>query len=70
MTYKREEQETLYSYEPSEGYWRVYSTYPVHIRKLLEYADIERTEIDENGDVIMAQGHVQTNQIRLFRPRL
>lgn len=68
--YSREEQETHYLYDPLSANWRVYSTYPPHIRKLIKHADVTSTEIDEHGQIIAVNGYVDTNQIRLFRARL
>ena len=68
--YSRIEQETLYRYDPITGYWHVDSTYPPHIRKLLDYANITGREYDEDGRVIAVKGFLNTNQIRLFKPRL
>lgn len=69
MYYSREEQETNYNYDPITGNWRVYSSYPPDIRKLLKHADIYRREVDEDGRVIAVEGHVFKNQVRLFKPR-
>jgi hypothetical protein len=68
--YAREEQETLYNYDVINDYWTVYSTYPPHIRKLIEYATIKYSETDEQGRAIAVTGYVDRNQIRLFKPRL
>ena len=37
--YPRDEQETLYNYDPINDSWKVYSTYPPHIRRILENAN-------------------------------
>lgn len=66
--YSREEQETIYNYDPIDGQWRVYSTYPPHIRQLMERADIHNKEIDEEGRTICVDGSVNRNQVRLFKP--
>lgn len=68
--YTREEQETLYLYDALQGDWRISSTYPPHIRKLLEYATITHKTTDEDGRVIAVRGYVAKNQIRLFKPRV
>lgn len=67
--YSREEQETLYLYDPIDGHWRIYSTYPPHIRQLLERANIWSKQTDEDGRVISVEGYVDKNQVRLFKPR-
>lgn len=70
MYYSREEQETDYIFDPINDNWRVYSTYPPDIRKLLKHANIYRREMDDKGRIIAVEGHVFKNQIRLFKPRL
>lgn len=70
MYYSREEQETLYLFDVINGDWRVSSTYPPHIRKLLDYANVTSTTKDAEGRVIAVEGLVDKNQIRLFKPRL
>ncbi|WP_226036735.1 hypothetical protein [Aquibacillus saliphilus] len=67
--YERVEQETVYNYSAIDGDWRIYSTYPPHIRKLLEYAVIANKTTDGSGRVISVDGNVDKNQVRLFRPR-
>ncbi|UOQ86202.1 hypothetical protein [Gracilibacillus salinarum] len=67
--YAKAEQETVYTYEPLDGYWRVYSSYPPHVRQLQAKAEIIRTDTDEAGKVIAVTGLVDTNQIRLFKPK-
>lgn len=67
--YSREEQETLYNYDPIDKRWSIYSSYPRHIRQLLERADIQDTEEDSEGRVIGVRGYVEQNQVRLFKPR-
>jgi hypothetical protein len=67
--YDKTEQETVYVYDAVENRWSVFSTYPPHIRKLLDDATIDHTETDKLGRVILAKGYVDKNQIRLFKPR-
>jgi hypothetical protein len=66
--YSKIEQETHYNYSPQENYWRIDSTYPPHIRKLLEVAEITNKEVDEQGRIISVMGVVNKNQVRLFKP--
>lgn len=68
--YQRDEQETLYNYDVLVGKWRVSSTYPPHIRKLIAYAQITSKTEDSEGRTIEVNGFVDPNQIRLFKPRL
>jgi len=65
--YSREEQETLFNYCPIDNRWRIYSTYPPHIRRIIERGeDIEKYESD--GRIIEVTGTLETNQIRIFKP--
>lgn len=65
--YSREEQETLFNYCPVADNWRIYSTYPPHIRRIIERGeDIEKYESD--GRIIEVTGTLETNQIRIFKP--
>lgn len=66
--YDRREQETHYNYDPIDDIWRVDSTYPPHIRRLLEYATITHKTTDGEGRVIAVTGIVDKNQVRLFKP--
>ena len=68
--YSRDEQETIYHYDAINGNWRVYSTYPPHIRKILGNSHIIRTHKDEEGRVIAVDGYADANQVRLYKPRL
>ena len=68
--YPKDEQETLYLYDPFDGHWIISSTYPPHIRQLLERAQIHRQTTDDDGRVIAVEGKVARNQIRLFKPIL
>ncbi|ARI78236.1 hypothetical protein [Halobacillus mangrovi] len=68
--YPKEEQETLYLYDATVKHWKVHSTFPPHIRKLLDYATVNNTEKDKEGRVILVVGNVDRNQVRLFKPRL
>jgi hypothetical protein len=65
--YSRPEQETHYNYDPIDKVWLVDSTYPPHIRRLLEHADIRDKETDADGRVIAVRGTVERNQVRLFK---
>ena len=68
--YSRNEQETLYNFCPIDNRWRIYSTYPPHIRQLLERAEIIRKETDDDDDgrIVAVDGYVNRNQIRIFKP--
>ena len=67
--YPKEEQETLYLYDPLLENWQVQSTYPPHIKKLLDNATITDTETDEEGRVVLAVGYVNRSQVRLYQPQ-
>lgn len=66
--YDREEQETIYNFDPIDNVWHIYSTYPPHIRQLLERGEINRQVKDGQGRVIAVEGVANRNQIRLFKP--
>jgi hypothetical protein len=59
--YDREEQETVLVFDPITGKWRVYSTYPPHIKRLAEIADV--SIIDEGKGV---EGYAAKNQVRFY----
>ena len=67
--YDRIEQETHYNYDPISKQWSVYSTYPPHIRQLLDKAVITDKVEDGEGRIIDVTGIVEANQIRLFIKR-
>lgn len=66
--YDREEQETIYNFDPIEKCWHVYSSYPPHIRRIIERADVIKTVKDDEGRIIEASGRASTGQVRLFKP--
>lgn len=65
--YSREEQETVLVYDPIGRNWRVYSTYPPHIRRLIERADDLNKYEGANGRIIEVTGTAEPNQIRFFK---
>lgn len=65
--YSREEQETLLLYDPIAGHWRVYSTYPPHIRKIIERVDDVTTVKDGEGRIIEVVGTASDEQVRLYK---
>lgn len=67
--YPRDEQETLINYSPIDGFWRVCSSYPPHARKLIDIAKVISALQDEEGRYIYVEGHLDANQVRLFKPR-
>lgn len=64
--YSREEQETLYNYDPIENVWRIYSTYPPHIKRIIERAHGVKTYKDDDGRIIEATGAAYPGQIRIY----
>lgn len=66
--YSRDEQETLLNYAPYDGFWRVSTTYPPHIRRLREIAADARVSFDDQGRAIEVSGQLDANQVRLFKP--
>lgn len=68
--YARDEQETTINFEFAErDRWRIYTTYPPHIRRMLEIGVITRREKDADGRTIAVDGFVMYNQVRLFKPK-
>lgn len=68
--YPREEQETIYNFDVVEQVWRVYTTYPPHIKRLVNrVTEVKDMEKDLNGNVIMIEGVTDKNCIRLFTPK-
>ncbi|GGD07759.1 hypothetical protein GCM10011389_14120 [Pontibacillus salipaludis] len=66
--YPREDQETLYSYDPVSDEWAVHSTYPPHIKAILERVEnIKLAHKDEGGKVIAVEGYGTREQVRLYR---
>ena len=65
----REEQETWYNFSPLNGHWQVFSTYPPHIKRILEVATITNEITDDEGRTIQVDGYVDLNQVRMFNPR-
>lgn len=68
--YSRAEQETLYNYDPIDGQWVIYSTYPPDIRKILINSEVLSKSTDEGGRVIEVKAVAERNQVRLFKPRV
>lgn len=64
--YSREEQETIYNYDPIDGIWRIYSTYPPHIKRIVERAHDVKTDTDDEGRIIEAKGTATPGQIRIY----
>lgn len=65
--YQRDEQETIYNYDPIDGLWRIYSTYPPHIRRIIERGEDINEYKDGEGRVIEVTGTLEPHQIRLYR---
>jgi len=67
--YSRDEQETLYLYDPIDGNWRISSTYPPHIRRIVERAHGVKTYKDDEGRIIEAIGTASAGQIRIYHDK-
>ncbi|MCA1025691.1 hypothetical protein LCM23_06275 [Cytobacillus kochii] len=67
--YSREEQETCLVFEVETGEWKVYSTIPKHIRKLMELG--EMTVVDKDGDRPTAiSGILSEKQVSMKKVRV
>jgi hypothetical protein len=64
--YAKDEQESIYRYDPIDKRWTVYSTYPSDIKTILSKAEVIRTEIDDDGTVIAVTGRAGRSQIRFY----
>lgn len=64
--YEHEEQETLYNYDPIDDVWRIYSTYPPHIRRIVERAHNVKEYKDAEGRTIEAKGIATPGQVRIY----
>lgn len=66
--YPRNEQETHYAYDPVSDTWSVHSTYPPHIKSILERVpNVSLAHKDEDETVIAVEGYAMKEQIRLYR---
>ncbi len=68
--FQKEEQETLYSYDPVDDQWIIYSTYPPDIKKIIANSEVTRKSTDKDGRVIEVNAIAKQNQVRLYKPRL
>lgn len=66
MTYIREEQETIYNFDPIDEVWHIYSTYPPHIRRIMERADVATTVKNDDGRIIEVHAKAAPGQIRIY----
>ena len=67
--YNRDEQETIYRYDPIDSRWYIYSSYPPQVRRILDRGEVTRRETDEEGRIIAVEARAESNQVRLFKPR-
>lgn len=68
--YARDEQETTINFEYADRErWRIYTTYPPHIRKVMEIGDVLRTETDSSGQIIAVDAYIEFNQVWLVKRR-
>ncbi len=64
--YPREERETLLLFDELQMQWRIHSTSPKHIGRLLEVAEITQARSDETGRIIQVDGYLAPSQVRLY----
>ena len=64
--YPKDERETVLVFDEVQMQWRIYSTSPKHISKLLEVAEITKARSDESGTVIQVDGYLAPSQVRLY----
>ncbi|MCM3087137.1 hypothetical protein M3557_04340 [Bhargavaea ginsengi] len=64
--YSRDEQETHYSFSPVDGYYRIESTYPPDIRRIMERCEVVATVTDDRGRVILVTARADREQMRIY----
>lgn len=64
--YPKEERETLLLFDEVQMQWRIHSTSPKHIDRLMEVAEITHARSDDNGTVIQVDGYLAPSQVRLY----
>ena len=69
MRLTREEQETIYRYDPIEKRWYIHSTYPPQIRRIIERAEVITQETDGSGRIIYVEAVANTGQIRIYHDK-
>jgi bifunctional DNA-binding transcriptional regulator/antitoxin component of YhaV-PrlF toxin-antitoxin module len=69
MAYSKEEQETVLVFDYVENLWRVHSTVPKHIRKLIGLGEMEILEL-ENDRPISIKGTLSEKQISMKKNRI
>ncbi|MGP9039802.1 hypothetical protein [Cytobacillus kochii] len=69
MGYSKAEQETVLAYDNDNQLWKVYSTVPKHIRKLLSIGDMKILE-SENDKPICVQGELSIKQVSMKKERV
>jgi hypothetical protein len=69
MGYAKSEQETVLAFDYDKNVWKVYSTVPKHIRKLMSIGDIRIVE-EENDRPICVQGELTEKQVSMKKIRV
>lgn len=62
----RDERETILLFDEIQMQWKVHSTSPKHIDRLMQVAEITRVQTDEKGTVIQVDGYLAPSQVRLY----
>jgi hypothetical protein len=69
MAYSKDEQETVLVFDYVDNVWRVHSTVPKHIRKLLSIGEMEILE-KENDRPISVKGVLSEKQVSMKKNRV
>ncbi|WLR53565.1 hypothetical protein LC048_13635 [Mesobacillus subterraneus] len=69
MGYAKSEQETVLAFDYDNNVWKVYSTVPKHIRKLMSIGEMEIVE-EENSRPICVKGELSEKQVSMKKQRI
>lgn len=69
MTYTKEEQETVLVYNYADNEWKVYSTVPKHIRKLMTLGEMSILETEEDRPIAI-QGILPEKKVAMRNPKV
>jgi hypothetical protein len=69
LAYSKDEQETVLVFDYVENVWRVHSTVPKHIRKLLSIGEMEIVE-QENDRPTSVKGVLSEKQVSMKKNRV
>lgn len=68
MSYCKEEMETVLVFDYVNAEWKVYSTVPKHIRKLMTLGEMKIIESDDDRPIAI-QGKLSEKQVAMRNPK-